>query len=212
MAPHGDPARHRSAGRRSCPAGRPAKPCRPPARSPLPRARPVGLQFDLMIAGSKIGDRQRRNAANHAVHRGPWRPAGSDWMASWPVAGVSANSRYCDTSAPALTLSGMTLGTPRPRSSRMCAPGRERHARRCASALDTIDEHRTPVGVRLHHQGAHAPARPQASDRTSPRPIRRRRGQERQRPGPPLAVRARFERLAPERGRASVNGASGLKN
>ena len=33
------------------------------------------------------------------------------------------SSRYCDVSAPAAIVTGSTRGTPRPRSSTMCAPG-----------------------------------------------------------------------------------------
>ena len=59
-------------------------------------------------------------------------PAGCDSTRRLPVSGVFANSRYCETSAPAVTLSGMTRGTPRPRSSRMCAPaGTENRAGVC---------------------------------------------------------------------------------
>ena len=49
-------------------------------------------------------------------------PAGCDSTRRLPVSGVLANSRYCETSAPAVTFTLITRGTPRPRSSRMCGP------------------------------------------------------------------------------------------
>src|SRR5450759_4326178 len=49
-------------------------------------------------------------------------PAGSDCTSRLPDEGVSGSSRYCEASAPAVTVTGITRGTPRPRSSTMCEP------------------------------------------------------------------------------------------
>src|SRR5687767_11504408 len=49
-------------------------------------------------------------------------PAGWECTTSIPVVGDAANSRYCETCPPDGTCSGITRGTPRPRSSRMCEP------------------------------------------------------------------------------------------
>ena len=77
------------------------------------------------LRGRRARDRRWSRAPRRARcrRRGPWRrPDATDARAGRSRA-CSANSRYCETSAPAVTLSGMTRGTPRPRSSRMCGPG-----------------------------------------------------------------------------------------
>src|SRR5262245_18078530 len=50
-------------------------------------------------------------------------PGGSDCTSRLPADGVSGSSRYCVASAPAATVTGITRGTPRPRSSIECDPG-----------------------------------------------------------------------------------------
>ena len=71
------------------------------------------------------------------------------------MTGDSANSRYCETSAPAVTFKGMTRGTPLPRSSRMCDPGASATRAGRASLRDTVDENVDAGRIRLHVERTH---------------------------------------------------------
>ena len=97
-------------------------------------------------------------------------PAGCECTTSMPVVGVSANSRYCETCPPAGTCSGITRGTPRPRSSRMCEPGGSDDPRRRHAAAHAVDEHLDTGRTRLHDERARARRRGGAG-RMKPRGI-----------------------------------------
>ena len=106
----------------------------------------------------------------------------------------------------------MTRGTPRAAQFEDVGSGCQRHARRCASALDAVDEHRDAGRRGLDHQGAH-----RRRDRRLRIELHRDHSGGRKRKndsghGPPLAV-GLVSRAAPDAPVArAVNGASGLNN